>query len=319
MNSKIIGGFLAGILVAGGGVFFLMRDSAVPAVPVSAGTPVASAAPAPVAVPPVEAIVPVEPVKQASGFKPAASRAKQAVPVSKPSPAPVAAVITPATAPVNVESRPAPAAQVTTPPPAEPAPVATATFKAPAPVEAPKPPEPRKPMSVTLTAGSLIPVRINEQVSSEKNITGDLVMAVLSEPLVVNGFVIAERGARAEGRLVEVTRAGKVKGVAHLAVELTSFYSSDGQKVTVHTATFEKDGDESKKGDAAKVGAAAGIGAIIGAIAGGGKGAAIGAGAGGAAGAGGVLLTRGKPAVLPVETRVSFRLTEPVTITERLK
>ena len=45
MNSKIIGGFLAGILVAGGGVFFLMRDNAVPVVPV-APAPVASAAPA---------------------------------------------------------------------------------------------------------------------------------------------------------------------------------------------------------------------------------------------------------------------------------
>ena len=315
MNSKIIGGFLAGIIVAGGGVFLLMRDDAVPTV---APAPVATSVPAPVAAPPVEAVAPMaeapapEPVKQASSFKPAPAKEKRPMAFSKSSPAPVTA------API-VEVRPSTPAPVTTTPPAEPAPVATATLKAPAPVEALKPPEPRKPMSVTLTAGTLIPVRINEQVSSETNITGDLVMAVLSEPLVVNGFVIAERGARAEGRLVEVTRAGKVKGVAHLAVELTSFYSSDGQKVTVHTATFEKDGDESKKGDAAKVGAAAGIGAIIGAIAGGGKGAAIGAGAGGAAGAGGVLLTRGKPAVLPVETLVSFRLTEPVTITERLK
>jgi hypothetical protein len=51
---------------------------------------------------------------------------------------------------------------------------------------------------------------------------------------------------------------------------------------------------------------------------GGGKGAGIGAGAGGAAGAGDVLLTRGKPAEIPVETRVSFRVQDSVTITERL-
>jgi hypothetical protein len=66
------------------------------------------------------------------------------------------------------------------------------------------------------------------------------------------------------------------------------------------------------------VAAAAGIGAIIGALAGGGKGAAIGAGAGGAAGGGGVVATRNKSVSLPTETKVSFRLSGPVTITERL-
>ncbi|MBL8221078.1 MAG: hypothetical protein JNL62_17725, partial [Bryobacterales bacterium] len=56
---------------------------------------------------------------------------------------------------------------------------------------------------------------------------------------------------------------------------------------------------------------------VLGAIFGGGKGAATGAGAGGAAGAGTVLATRGKPVVLPAETRISFRLSQPVTIIER--
>jgi hypothetical protein len=59
------------------------------------------------------------------------------------------------------------------------------------------------------------------------------------------------------------------------------------------------------------------FGAVLGGILGGGKGAAIGAGAGGGVGAGDVLLTRGKPAVLPSETRITFRLDQPVTITEK--
>jgi len=40
--------------------------------------------------------------------------------------------------------------------------------------------------------------------------------------------------------------------------------------------------------------------------------------AGGAAGTGDVLLTRGKPAEIPVETRVSLKVQDSVTITERL-
>jgi hypothetical protein len=66
------------------------------------------------------------------------------------------------------------------------------------------------------------------------------------------------------------------------------------------------------------VGAGTVLGAAIGAAAGGGKGAAIGAGAGAAAGAAGVMLTRGKAAEIPVETRLSFRIANPITITERL-
>ena len=59
-------------------------------------------------------------------------------------------------------------------------------------------------------------------------------------------------------------------------------------------------------------------GAAIGAIAGGGKGAAIGAGVGGATGAGAVLATRGEEAELASETRLTFRLKNPITITEKL-
>jgi hypothetical protein len=76
-------------------------------------------------------------------------------------------------------------------------------------------------------------------------------------------------------------------------------------------------GPESKNADAAKIGGGAALGAIIGAIAGGGKGAAIGAGVGGAAGTGAVVGTRGKAAELPSETKISFRLNNAVTITEK--
>ena len=54
-------------------------------------------------------------------------------------------------------------------------------------------------------------------------------------------------------------------------------------------------------------------------MAGGGKGAAIGAGAGGAAGGGVAAATRGRPAQLPVETRLTFRIEKPVTLTERIQ
>jgi len=163
----------------------------------------------------------------------------------------------------------------------------------------------------------LISVRLSEMLSSQRNRAGDEFMATLDQPLVIAGFAIAERGARIEGRVIQAEQAGRVTGLAHLTMELTRIHTSDGQRIAIRTAQITKQGPESKGEDAAKVGAGAVLGTIIGAAAGGGKGAAIGAAAGGAAGAGTVAATRGKPVALPAETRLDFRLAQPVTITEQ--
>jgi hypothetical protein len=170
---------------------------------------------------------------------------------------------------------------------------------------------------VTLNAGTLFPVRLVDGLTTERNLAGDLFTATLDKELVVDGFVIAERGARVEGRVIESDRGGRTRGVATLGVELIRLRLSDSQWISLPTETFMRSAEPTHGADAAKVGAGAALGAVIGAIAGGGKGAAIGAGAGGAVGAGTVLTTRGRPAALTSETRVSFRLRIPVVITER--
>jgi len=171
---------------------------------------------------------------------------------------------------------------------------------------------------VTITAGTTLPVRIGETISTAHNQLGDSFLATLEQPLVVDGFIIAERGARLEGRVTDAEQAGRGRGTSHLSVALVRLATSDGQNIRISTSPYEKDGTSAAGTNAAKIGGGAAIGAIIGAIAGGGKGAAIGAGVGGAAGAGDVLLTRGKPAEIRVETRLTFRIQDPVTITERL-
>jgi hypothetical protein len=162
-------------------------------------------------------------------------------------------------------------------------------------------------------------VRIGETLSAARLETGDTFLATLEQPLVIDGFVIAERGARVEGRVAEAMPATRAGGPSHLGIELVRLSTSDGQRVRIRTEQFKKDGASSAGSDLAKIGVGAAIGAAIGAAAGGGKGAAIGAGVGGAAGTADVLLTRGKPAEIPVETRVNFRVQEPIILTERLQ
>lgn len=206
--------------------------------------------------------------------------------------------------------------------PAQPEPVAAPAAPEPAPAAppvSPAPEPPRQPHSVTIPAGTLITVRLAETLTTERQQTGDVFLATLDQPLVADGFAIAERGAKVKGTVAESQQSGRVRGLALISLQLTSLHTSDGQEVRISTERFSKQADKSVGDDAKKVGIGAALGAAIGAIAGGGKGAAIGAGVGGAAGAGTVAATRGKPAELPVETRLTFRLAEPVTITERLQ
>jgi hypothetical protein len=161
-------------------------------------------------------------------------------------------------------------------------------------------------------------VRLRNALSSERNSADDSFQATLDMPIVVDGAVIAERGSSQRGRIVELARSGRVKGRAVMAVELNQLATADGQRIDIKTDTFRKEAESEVKKDALKTGAAAGLGALIGAIAGGGKGAAIGAGVGGAGGAAGTMATRGKAVELPSETRLTFRLKEPVTVTEKL-
>jgi hypothetical protein len=291
MGPKLLAAFGAGALVTAIATILVMRqpEPAQPVSPLVIPAAVPAPAPEPAFAPPAPAPEPKLLIKKkrAKKFKNAAvierPQAPSATAISLPE---VEANNTPevATTPIAVENAPLP---------------------------------PRQRETVTLASGTLLQVRLSERLSSDRNVVGDAFAATLDQPLVVNGYVIAERGARVLGRVVDVAQAGRVKGVSEMAVELSSLTTADGQKINLRTASFIRRGDTSHRDDAVKVGVGSAIGAAIGAIAGGGKGAAIGAASGGALGTGAVLATRGKAAILDSETRLSFRLERPITITER--
>ena len=327
MNWKLVSAFAAGAVLASGIVYFAVRppDGATGAAPIAQPSrqPVAAQfEPAPPTAPPVATESHPEPVRVPVREKPSPMpppvRHKQELVIAHNAPPPVEPQPEPAPAPAAPVAPITPAAPAAPSAPAQHENVPVQNVSLPPPTQSAGNIESRVPPSVTLAAGTLLSVRIGETLSSARNQVGDTFLATLTQPLIVDGWVIAERGARVEGRVVDATPAGRVKGASHLGISIVRLATSDGQYVRVHTEPFVKDGASSTGTDAAKVGAGAAIGAIIGAIAGGGKGAAIGAGAGGAAGAGDVLLTRGKPAEIPVETRVNFKVQDSVTITERL-
>jgi hypothetical protein len=176
---------------------------------------------------------------------------------------------------------------------------------------------PPEPHVVELAAGTQLVIRLAETLSTDHNYSGDTFRGTLDQRIVRNGFIIAEKGSTVLGRIVQSDKAGRVRGMSQLNVTLTEINTTDRQRIEVQTNSVEKRGQASTGSDTAKIAGGAALGALIGAL-GGGKGAAIGAGAGGAAGTGVVLATRGKAAVLPNESILTFELSSPVSITEQL-
>jgi hypothetical protein len=173
---------------------------------------------------------------------------------------------------------------------------------------------PTIPPRLTVQSGSYLTVRTNQILSSKQNQPGDQFTATLEEPVVVDGFVVAQRGETVVGRVVAVKKAGRIRGVSQLAVKLTRLTLVDGRQVGVQTQMIGEKGPTSRGRDAAGVVTTTGLGAAIGAAANGGVGAAVGAGAGAIAGTIGVLVTRGRPTIIYPETKLTFSINAPVVI-----
>jgi len=180
----------------------------------------------------------------------------------------------------------------------------------------PAPPVPSVivPPTLTIPAGTYVTVRLLGGLSSDTNVQGDGFSATLDQPIVVDGWVVARRGQIAVGHVVSVQKAGRVKGVSSLGVALSDLPVVDGRQLPVQSQLIQTSAGPSKGRDAAAIAGTTGLGAAIGGAVDGGMGAGIGAAAGAAAAVAGVLLTPGRPTVMPPESLLTFRLTEPITI-----
>ena len=157
-------------------------------------------------------------------------------------------------------------------------------------------------------------MRTNEPLSSDHSQVGEQFSGTLQQPIVIDGWVVARRGQTVLGKVQSVKKAGRVTGVSHLGVELTDLTLVDGLQAPILTQLWQATGGTSHGADAATIGGTTALGAIIGSAADWGRGAAIGAGAGAVAGIGAVLLTRGRPTVVPPEAQLSFKLVDPVKV-----
>lgn len=311
---------LACVLAAAGGSYVATRHSASLAAPTAAAQTAEAAtaavpvvqgagAPAPVAnseppAPPARAATakPNQPVRAAS--QPATKR-------------PAASV---ASAPAVVAEKPAAAAPVENPTPvasvpAEPVPVVPPVEERA--TEGPRAAEPETPTfeELIVASDSVIGLRPENTLSSERARVEDRVEARVIRDVRVNGRVAIPAGSRMSGSVVVVERGGKVRERARLGIRFHTLILADDTHVPISTETIMRFGEPRGDQSGKKIGGGAVAGAILGAIIGGGKGAAIGATAGAAGGS--VMVMNGKPseALFPAGVEVNARIVSPVTIT----
>ena len=169
------------------------------------------------------------------------------------------------------------------------------------------------PKPLVVPADTAIEVVLDESLSSKTATPGQSFQATVETPIEIDGKVAIPKGAHATGTVKDAKAAGRFKGASLLELALKSVEINDKTyEVRTSAPSFSHKGKG--KRTAVAVGGGAGLGALIGGLAGGGKGAAIGAAAGAGAGTAGAAFTGKADVVLPAETGLTFKLTEPLEI-----
>lgn len=195
----------------------------------------------------------------------------------------------------------------------------------------PPTPPPAEPAKATLTipAGTRIPLSLKQAISTKTARDGDPVYAETAFPFVVNERVAIPAGTYIQGKIERAQRGGHVKGRAELLIHFTSMIYPNGYTVMLggsventpgaektsmkdSEGTIRQDSDAGKRAREAAGGAT--TGAVIGAITNGGKGAGIGAGVGGVAGLAVGMLSRGADVRLEPGTSIEMEIQREVTV-----
>jgi hypothetical protein len=181
----------------------------------------------------------------------------------------------------------------------------------------------------TIPAGSTIHCRLVQTISTKLNFQGDAFTAEVTEPYVVNGVEIIPVGSTITGRIADLLRPGRIRGVGEmrLAAEQIAFpdgrtaqinavlltaYGADGVKVDNVEGLVK--GPSSRFRDIKEVGLGMGGGGFVGTLFGGVHGALIGGIIGGGAALADTLRKRGQDLTLPTGTQLNYQLTRPMLV-----
>jgi hypothetical protein len=171
-----------------------------------------------------------------------------------------------------------------------------------------------KPATLTVPAGTKLPLVLHNSITTRNAKPGDPVYLETLFPIVINNKILVPAGSYVQGEIMSTKRPGKVKGVGEMQLRLNTMILPNGYTVSFNAIPNNAGtggnesvdsegnikGDTDKSTDAGTILKGTAIGAGIGGIASrSAGGAGIGAAAGAAVGLMAVLLTRGPELELP--------------------
>lgn len=156
---------------------------------------------------------------------------------------------------------------------------------------------------MTLPAGTRIIVEANAPLHSGESKTGEQFTTTLLADLAVNGVVVARRGDKLYGRIIDAKKAGRIVRKANLSFELTDLVSN-GRRHPLVTHPYGIEGDAS--GDVKNIAIKAGLGGVIGGAAMAKRMATTGTAV--------AILTPGKQIEIPTRSWLEFYLAQPASL-----
>jgi hypothetical protein len=176
--------------------------------------------------------------------------------------------------------------------------------------------------------GTLVKVRLREELSTATTKAGTSFSAEVSEPVMRDGQVVVPAGALLEGRVTFVRGGKRVGAAAAIHLEASRVTLPDGSQYALTARVIDTDSwDDTKvdaegtilrkdhgKAAATTVGLTTGGGMAAGAVVGGVPGAIVGAGVGAGVSTA-VWMRQDRQADLPKDLGVVFCLTEPMRVT----
>ena len=187
---------------------------------------------------------------------------------------------------------------------------------------------------LVLPAGTRVPLKLTQAISTKTAKAGDGVYAETTFPVTVSNKMAIPPGTYVQGTITSVKKAGRVKGVAELQMHFTSLIFPSGYTVILPGALESAPGVENGKvsdeegkikgeGKGGKVASEAATYGATGAVIGGlgarsVKGAGIGGGLGAAAGLAVATLTRNTDVRMDPGTTLEMVLQRPLELNETM-
>ena len=171
-----------------------------------------------------------------------------------------------------------------------------------------------QPVSVSIPAGAMLTIRIDQRISVKTSRAGDTFTGEVVDPVLAgDNSVLVPKGALVGGAVDVAHRRGHFKGRSLLELRLTSL-TLNGTQYPLTTRDLARSKKGKGRRSTALIAGGSGLGMLVGGVASGGVGLVVGGLVGGGAGTAAAGVTGNRDIDIPAEAIVRFKLADDLVV-----